>query len=83
MRARSAASSASEATGIVNGRIAVAPVDVSIVADMWAPFSVGSTHATKPARLLFAPRQWQTLGLLPGLVTGLHPGVALPEISDT
>jgi hypothetical protein len=35
-RDRSASSSASEVTGIVNGRTAVLPDDFSVVADMWA-----------------------------------------------
>ena len=34
-RVRSASSSASEVTGTVNGRTAVAPADFSVVTDMW------------------------------------------------
>ena len=41
MRAPSASSSASGATGTVNGRIAAAPAEFSVVADMYGSLSTG------------------------------------------
>src|SRR5712692_7405462 len=70
MRARSASISASGVTGIVNGRIAVAPADFSVVADIGGSLLRRFDYDTKPARLVSTPRRWKTLGLLPGLLPG-------------
>jgi hypothetical protein len=76
-RARSASSSAPGVTGIVNGRIAVASAGFSVVADIWNSLLHGCDYDTKPAPLVSTSRRWNTLGLLPGLLTGVFPGAIL------
>jgi len=67
----------------VNGRTAVVTDDFSVVTDMRVSLLGKCDYETKPARLVSTPHPCKALGLLPGLVTGLLPGVALPGVLIT